>query len=111
MEYHIKEGTQPMTAQREVAIMEAAIAKWGENAQIGMAIEEMSELTKALCKYARVAGHADADSDLMKLTIGNILEEMADVSIMLSQMELIFGDPTDWEIRKLERLAKRIGME
>ena len=70
MEYHIKEDAQPMTAQREVAIMEAAIAKWGEPAQMIVAIEELSELlppedilVSVMCQYTppaeygrRVAG-------------------------------------------------------
>lgn len=111
MEYHIKEDAQPMTAEREVAIMEAAIATYGETKQIIKAIEELSELQKTLCKYLLCAEMVDADSDLMKLTLGHISKEMADVSIMLSQLELIFGDPTDWEIRKLEKLARKIGME
>lgn len=36
--------------------------------------------------------------------VENIREEMADAFIMLNQMEMIFGDVSDVEIRKLERL-------
>lgn len=109
MEYHVEKNEQPMTAQREVAIMEAAIAKWGEPAQMIVAIEELSELQKALCKYLRFADRYDGDNPGLGVLVNSIREEMADVSIMLSQMELIFGDPTDWEIRKLERLERRLG--
>jgi len=35
-------------------------------------------------------------------------EERADVSIMLNQLDLIFGDNVEKEIEKLERLEKRV---
>lgn len=108
MEYHVEKNEQPMTAQREVAIMEAAIAKWGEPAQMIVAIEELSELQKALCKYLRFAERYDGDDPELGVMVNNIREEMADVSIMLSQLELIFGDVTDREIWKLERLERRL---
>ena len=38
----------------------------------------------------------------------NLREEMADVSIMLSQLELIFGDVTEVEEYKLLRLEQRV---
>ena len=38
-------------------------------------------------------------------------EPRADVGIMLNQMELIFGDPTEEEILKLLRLEQRIEAE
>lgn len=109
MEYHVETNEQPMTAQREVAIMEAAIAKRGEPAQMIVAIEELSELQKALCKYLRYADRYDGDDPGLGLMVNSIREEMADVSIMLSQLELIFGDVTDREIWKLERLARNFG--
>ena len=37
-----------------------------------------------------------------------VLEEMADVQIMLNQLALIYGDCTEWEIKKLERLEARL---
>ena len=43
--------------------------------------------------------------------VADIREEMADVGIMLNQMELIFGDPTEEEILKLLRLEQRIEAE
>ena len=48
--------------------------------QINVCIEEMSELTKALCKHIR--GNTD---------IENIKEEIADVHIMLMQMLMLFN--------------------
>lgn len=101
-----------MTAEREGAILEAAIETWGERAQIGMAIEEMSELTKALCKYLRFQ-NGDPDCDAEALLRCAVLEEMADVGIMLNQMAMIFGDPTEREIYKykLEWLEQRINRD
>ena len=95
-----------MDAQREVEIMERAIATYGETCQVDVAIEEMSELTKALLKFRRGGW-----SECSALYVDAIREEMADVSIMLSQLELIYGDVTDIEIEKLERLERRLNGE
>ncbi|OPZ65918.1 MAG: hypothetical protein BWY85_00277 [Firmicutes bacterium ADurb.Bin506] len=78
--------------QQEMALYEKAVEKFGERAQVLMAVEEMSELTKALLKYTRNTdfGHGNRN-DILK----SIAEERADVSIMLNQLEVIFGDNTD----------------
>ena len=89
-----------MTQEREGLILGAAIDTWGTEMQIVVAIEEMSELTKALTKYIR--------ADDAATIVTNIREEMADVGIMLNQLSLIFGDTTEEEIRKLNRLQRRI---
>ena len=90
--------TGGMTQEREAAILEGAIEKWGVQAQVIVAIEELSELTKELTKFLRFGSCDRLD----------IHDEMADVSIMLAQLELIFGDPTEREIVKLERLEGRV---
>ena len=89
-----------MTQEQEGRILEAAIDTWGPEMQIIVAIEEMSELTKALTKYIRADDAATISA--------SIREEMADVGIMLNQLSLIFGDTTEEEIRKLNRLWRRI---
>lgn len=89
-----------MTQEREGRILEAAIDTWGPEMQIIVAIEEMSDLTKALTKYIR--------ADDAATIVTNIREEMADVGIMLNQLSLIFGDTAEEEIRKLNRLRRRI---
>lgn len=92
-----------MDAAREVAIMEGAIALYGVDLQVDIAIEEMAELTKAILKLRR------AESDTARdVAVAAIREELADVSIMLSQLELIFGDVADIEEAKLVRLEKRL---
>lgn len=88
--------------QREMALYEAAVVKFGERAQILMAVEEMSELTKSLLKYVR---HEDFNQGDYDAIIASVEEERADVSIMLNQLDVIFGDNSEAEQRKLEHLA------
>ena len=78
-------------------ILRKAIETYGKDSQAKMMIEEMSELTKALCKWFR--GETEKS---------HILEEMADVQIMLDQMRMIFGDTSEQEKAKVERLEGRL---
>ena len=87
------ENSVNMTNEREAKILEGAIAKFGTQAQIAKAVEELNELA------AELASHLNGQAK-----VENIREEMADAFIMLNQMEMIFGDVSDVEIRKLERL-------
>lgn len=61
------------TNRRE--IYEKAIGRWGINLQMDVAIEEMAELTKEIVKGKRGSENAD-----------EIIEEVADVYIMLEQI-------------------------
>ena len=76
---------------------------WGYDAQARMAIEEMSELTKALCKYERF-GKENAPKEIKD----NLLEEVADVHNMIAQLEMYFGKEEIEKIRleKIERTEK-----
>lgn len=82
-------------------ILRAAVDTYGKDAQTDMMIEEMSELTKALLKHRRY-GTSE--------TFDNVLEEMADVEIMLDQMKLIYGDHPIVRDSKIQRLASRLGI-
>jgi len=78
-----KETAQPVsTSEQEseitAALYRAALDKWGADAQTAMCVEEMSELTKELCKWKRG-----------KDNFNEIAEEIADVEIMLEQMKLL----------------------
>lgn len=85
-------------------IMARAIQHFGETAQIDMAVEEMSELTKAICKVKRAQAGAE-----MGAAVENVVEEIADVQIMLDQLRLIFARSTDEvEEEKLRRLLGRL---
>ncbi len=81
-----------------------AIDTFGPEAQLKMAVEEMSELTKAICKLWR----CEEGSLARKEAIEGIREEAADVRIMLDQLGILFGDTEAIEEKKLERLRNRI---
>ena len=80
---------------------------WGEDAQIKMCIEEMSELTKELCKNWRKAKRNTPEQ------IDHICEEIADVQNMVDQMQLVFGEEKVEEYRKqkIARTQKRLDEE
>lgn len=88
-----------MNTQEINKILTDTIYTYGEDSQIWMAIEEMSELSNALAKYRR--GRA---------TNEDVCEEIADVAIMIIQLSKIFGpdDVSDFFERKLDRLDKRL---
>lgn len=92
-----------MNREKTKQILEHAVKTYGSRAQMDMMIEEMSELTKALLKLRRAHDEMEADK-----VCDNIREEMADVQIMLLQMELIFGRTTEVMDKKLERLEQRL---
>ncbi len=96
------EENEQTPEQRETALYEAAVVKFGERTQILMAVEEMSELSKALLKYVR---HEDFNQGDYDSIIESVSEERADVEIMLNQLDVIFGDNSEAEQRKLEHLA------
>jgi NTP pyrophosphatase (non-canonical NTP hydrolase) len=84
----------------ETEVLARAISTFGHLMQIIVAVEEMSELTKELCKAIR--GKADME---------HIAEEIADVEVMLEQMKLIYNvypSVEKWRARKVLRLAQRI---
>lgn len=96
-----------MTTEERRALLDRAITAYGAPAQMDMAVEEMAELTKALCKVKRVSCAAEA-----KAVLENVVEEMADVQIMLDQLRIIFHRSTEEveevEEAKLERLKNRL---
>lgn len=83
-------------------IMQNAVRKYGVDAQDDIAIEEMSELTKAIIKNRRYKTFA---------TLENLYEELADVYIMLEQimMSLDKDRVQSYVNSKLERLNERLG--
>ncbi len=91
----------------DIDIIKKAINTYGIDAQVLMAIEEMSELTKALCKERRTRNVDDLS--VRSKAMANIAEEIADVQIMLDQLRVIFDAETEnIEIKKLSRLANRL---
>ena len=93
-----------MTTEERRALLDRAITTYGAPAQMDMAVEEMAELTKAICKVKRASCAAEAAAALE-----NAVEEMADVRIMLDQLRIIFHRSTEEaEEAKLERLKNRL---
>lgn len=84
-----------------MTIYERAIEAYGKEMQLTVAVEELSELIKEICKNKR--GSANIES---------ITEEMADCYIMLDQIAFIFGiKPCDISAvidEKLARLERRL---
>ena len=85
------------------AVLVDAVQTWGAEAQQQMMVEEMSELTKEICKFYRTT-----DDESASAVAGNIREEMADVQIMLDQMKIMFGRVEPMVRAKLDRLEKRL---
>ena len=88
-------------------LTKAAVERWGETAQLLMTVEELNELSVEVMHKIRG-----------RVELGNmpLLEEMADVEIMLEQLKIILESecadfPTDFEAiktRKLHRLERRL---
>lgn len=92
-----------MTEVQEYEILRDALYHFGIGHQETKCIEEMSELTKEICK--RKDGLKNED---------HIAEEIADVLITIDQM-IIFHDiadrVADYREKKLERLRQHVFME
>lgn len=90
-------------------ILKQAISTYGEDAQVDMAIEEMSELTKALLKQRRAVKNSD---DVRILTTKcDIVEEIADVAIMLKQLLMMYDRSNEVQKQvdfKIDRLGERL---
>jgi len=86
----------------QINVMIDALEHYGNNAQVDIAIEEMSELIKELLKNRR--GEENRSM---------IADEMADVYIRLEQLKFIFGiNETELKVNaefKIQRLKNRIG--
>ncbi len=82
------------------AVCADAVLRNGWRQQAVVALEELSEVQKELCKFLR--GQGDKD---------HLAEEIADANIVLMQMEMAFGltgSVGSWIDRKAQRLADRL---
>ena len=73
------------------------LKRFGEDSQIDVSIEEMSELTKELIKYKRSKIHS---REKQAASRDHVVEEIGDVMFMMEYLKKIF-DITDEEIRKI----------
>jgi len=79
--------------ESEVKTMQTALDRWGLNAQVGVAVEECAELIVVLKKYVNRSKKPDVDE---------ILDEIADVEMMLAQMRLSLGIDDDTLRKRIE---------
>ena len=105
--------------EERLNVYKKAAATYGPQAQTMMAIEEMSELAKAICKFFRGTGYLDPNSrfiveeKIREPLVDSIAEEIADVTIMMEQLRYIFqinDDVCRYMDEKVARLADRLGM-
>ena len=82
----------------EMSILQRAIAKYGEEAQMKMVLEEMSELQKEICKRWRGKDNRDA-----------IIEEVADLEIMLDQLKLMLDIQNHVQQARQDKLLRLQG--
>ena len=89
------------------AKIEYIAARYGYGKQSRICIEEMAELTKAICKYDR-ATTLNERIEALK----NVQEELADVEIMVRQLKHLLGETEveeqiDYKLnRQLERIER-----
>lgn len=85
--------------ETERAIFNKALVEYGISSQKMMAIEECAELIDVLAKLARG-----------RVSQADIITELPDVSIMVDQLAIFFGEKafTEERSRKVRRLEERL---
>lgn len=93
--------------QKQLRDLNTIVETYGSDKQVDMAIEECSELIKAILKFRRSNAK---DSDLRDA----VIDEIADVQIMLTQLGIIFNcveevnERIDFKIdRQMGRIKER----
>lgn len=69
-------------------VINRMLERFGEDSQIDVAIEEMSELTKELIKYKRSKIHF---RERQASSREHVIEEISDVMFMFEYLKMIFG--------------------
>ncbi|MGN0913624.1 MAG: hypothetical protein ACI4OW_01875 [Alphaproteobacteria bacterium] len=86
---------------KETEIYALALKTWGKEPQMLQVIEEMSELTKEILK----------NINRNRNNIPELIEETADVEIMLAQLKQCYGienEVTAYKSQKLEKIRLRL---
>lgn len=99
-----------MTELTDRDILNQAIVYYGVQAQMSQTIQEMAELIQAITKFQS----ADYLPHEKQVAVrDNLIEEIADVEIMIDQMKIMFGELDVSQLReyKLERLLERMNAE
>lgn len=95
------EGLADETPATYTEVLQLAIDTYGVDEQCRMINEEMAELTVALSKH-----HRKPDTDTLKA----VIEEIADVKIMIDQAAMMFGEiEVEQNVSdKVQRLSERL---
>lgn len=89
------------------------IAKhYGLNSQSNQLIEECAELIQAVSKFRRALEHKNFSVDKSLIALENLIEEIADVEIMLEQIKYLVNIPEEdiqaQKIYKINRTKEKI---
>ena len=100
--------------QREV--LKLAIEIYGRVNQVYKCVEEMGELIQALMKYGNVTDLSRNLAEAAEKSVRqyeNVIEEIADVRIMVEQAAMMFGEKEVNKMieKKVDRLAHRLHEE
>lgn len=87
-----------MTKSQMLTVLQTAINHFGVSSQIDVAIEEMAELTQALIHDRR--GRS-----------ANLVEEIADVLIMIQQLEICYNIPHEKVKEMIDTKLMRLVMK
>lgn len=87
---------------------------YGLDGQMHQLVEEMAELTQAICKHFRKNGQGQpVSSDLTQWKVyQNLIEELADVKLVLDQVVFLLGcneEVLDVMKQKINRTFERMG--
>lgn len=74
------------------------IEKYGEEKQMDIAIEELSELIQAICKWKRNTNPAETIS-----LRDHVIEELVDVEIVSKQLYMMFVGESETEYEAMKR--------
>ncbi len=103
--------------QEQLRNLDTIVNTYGNDPQTDMAIEECSELIKALLKYRRKRYSEDAAGAAVEKELrAAIIDEIADVQIMIAQLQIMHDcigeveEKIDFKIkRQIERINRRCG--
>ena len=87
--------------ERELLYLKA-FAMFGVKGQLGKAVEELCEASASITRFlTRPEGHSSGQIR------DSLFEELADASIMVEQLELMFADQTDTLGRSLSQIREQ----
>ena len=89
-----------MDAEARRALLDRAITTYGAPAQMDMAVEEMAELTKAICKIKRAQAGCEVTA-----AIGNVIEEIEEAK--LERLKNRLDGRNNWQDSSLHKWIEK----